>query len=123
VLSFFEAWSFCSQALIQVCVKECCPMKSSVLRCCRHCVVFPLVMSLFILCLQASLFAVQSSRQTSQGPQIYVQDSQAIKVNHAGSSVAVQALAAGNAQPLSATSADIDEDGVADLLAGYSTPA
>ncbi len=97
-------------------------MKSSVSRCCRHCISFSLLIFL-ILCLQASLFAVQSSQQTSRGPQIYVQDSQAIKVNHTGSSVAVQALAAGNAQPLSATSADIDEDGVADLLAGYSTPA
>lgn len=97
-------------------------MKSSVLRCCRHCIAFSLVIFL-ILCLQASLFAVQSSQQASRGPQIYVQDSQAIKVNHTGNSSAVQALAAGNAQPLSSTSADIDEDGVADLLAGYSTPA
>ena len=101
-------------------------MKSSVLRCCRHCVAFSLFIFLcFIFCLPASLFAVQSSQQTStsRGPQIYVQESQAIKVNHTGSSPAVQALAAGNAQPLSSASADVDEDGVADLLAGYSTPA
>ncbi len=99
-------------------------MKSSVLRCCRHCVASSLVIFL-TLCLSASLFAVQSSQQasTSRGPQIYIQASQAIKVNHTGSSLAVQALAAGNAQPLSSTSADVDEDGVSDLLAGYSTPA
>ncbi|HEV2991424.1 MAG TPA: CSLREA domain-containing protein [Candidatus Angelobacter sp.] len=52
-----------------------------------------------------------------------MQDSQAIKVNHTGNSPAVQTLVAGNAQPLSSISADIDEDGVADLLAGYSTAA
>ena len=91
-------------------------MKSSVSRCCRHCVAFSLVIFLFILCLQVSSFAVQSSQQASRGPQIFMQDSQAVKVNHTGNSAAVQALASGNAQPLSSISADVDEDGVADLL-------
>jgi CSLREA domain-containing protein/uncharacterized repeat protein (TIGR01451 family) len=76
-----------------------------------------------MFCLHGVLFAGGPSQKTFQGPQIYVQDAQALKVNHGGTSAAVQALATGNAQPLASTSADVDEDGVADLLVGYSTPA
>jgi CSLREA domain-containing protein/uncharacterized repeat protein (TIGR01451 family) len=76
-----------------------------------------------MLYLQGVVFAAGSFQQTFQGPQIYVQDTQAVKVNHTGAIAAVQALTAGSAQPLSSTSADIDEDGVADLLVGYNTPA
>ncbi len=49
-----------------------------------------------------------------------MQDSQPITANHLGTPAAVQALVTGQARPLSSTSADIDEDGVSDLLVGYS---
>src|SRR5579859_1263924 len=94
----------------------------SVLRFSRRVVVFSLPL-LMLLCLQAALFAAEPVQHTTQGPHIYVQDTQPVIANHAGDPAAVQALATGNAQPLSSTSADVDEDGVADLLVGYSTPA
>src|SRR5258708_456294 len=71
-----------------------------------------------LLCLQTALFA-----QSARGPHVYVQDSQALKVKHSGDPGAVQALATGLAQPLAVASADVDGDGVADLLVGYSAPA
>jgi CSLREA domain-containing protein len=75
-----------------------------------------------LLCLQVALFATGPAQHTPQGPHIYVQDTQPVRVNHSGDSAAVQALVTGQAQPLSSTSADIDEDGVTDLLVGYGTP-
>src|SRR5260370_5604555 len=75
-----------------------------------------------LFCVQTALFAAGPAPQAPQGPHIYVQDTQAVKVSHSGDADAVQALVAGQAQPLSSASADLDEDGVADLLVGYSTP-
>jgi CSLREA domain-containing protein/uncharacterized repeat protein (TIGR01451 family) len=78
---------------------------------------------LILFGLQAALSVAEPiGQQTPQGPHIYVQDTQPVKVNHLGPSVAVKSLAMGQAQPLSSASADIDEDGVPDLLVGYNTP-
>ncbi|HSM84528.1 MAG TPA: CSLREA domain-containing protein, partial [Candidatus Limnocylindrales bacterium] len=52
------------------------------------------------------------------GPRIWLQDSQTVPVTHAGTG----ALASGQAQAQAMVSADIDEDGIADLLIGYRTP-
>src|ERR1700680_4585687 len=76
---------------------------------------------LILFYLQAAL-AAGGPAPPSQGPHIYVQDAQRVRVNHSGDPAAVQALVTGQAQPLSFASADVDEDGVADLLVGYSTP-
>src|ERR1700687_4822946 len=78
---------------------------------------------LILLGLEAALLAVPAvAQQTPIGPHMYVRDSQTLNVNHAGKPNAVQILATGQAHPLSSTAADVDEDGVADLLVGYSTP-
>src|SRR5437016_8539367 len=75
---------------------------------------------LILFCLHTALFA---GGPAPQGPHIDVQETQPLRVNHLGDPAAVQALVSGAAQPLSSASADIDEDGVADLLVGYGTPA
>ncbi len=78
---------------------------------------------LILFGLQTVLYGAEPIRQqTPQGPHIYVQGTQPVKVNHLGPPATVQSLAMGQAQPLSSASADIDEDGVADLLVGYNTP-
>ena len=57
-----------------------------------------------------------------QGPKIWLDNNQALTVNQVGQSGLVSPLVAGQAQPLAMTSADVDSDGIADLLVGYSTP-
>jgi CSLREA domain-containing protein/uncharacterized repeat protein (TIGR01451 family) len=76
-----------------------------------------LASALLLVCLHTALFA-----QSSRGPHVYVEDGQALKVKHSGEPGAIQALATGQAQSLSVASADLDEDGVADLVVGYSAP-
>ena len=49
------------------------------------------------------------------GPKLWLQENRSLPVTHAGAAV-------GAAQPVSLTSGDIDGDGVADLLVGYSAP-
>jgi trimeric autotransporter adhesin len=56
------------------------------------------------------------------GPKIWLAEPQAVAVNHLGSASVVAPLLAGQAQPLAMISADVDGDGIADLLVGYSTP-
>src|SRR5258708_15491352 len=76
-----------------------------------------------LVCLQTAVFgAGPAPQQAPQGPHIYVQDTQKVQVSHSGDADAVQSLVAGQARPLSSASADLDEDGVADLLVGYGTP-
>lgn len=88
----------------------------------RRVFVFPALI-LILFGLQAALSVAEPiGQQSPQGPHIYVQDTQPVKVNHLGPPAALQSLAMGQAQPLSSASADIDEDGVADLLVGYNTP-
>src|SRR5258708_26900555 len=76
-----------------------------------------------LVCLQTAVFgAGPAPQQAPQGPHIYVQDTQKVQVSHSGDADAVQSLVAGQARPLSSASADLDEDGVTDLLVGYGTP-
>jgi hypothetical protein len=56
------------------------------------------------------------------GRHIAVQDPQAISVEFVGPQDAVQALQSGQARPLSLARGDFDEDGIEDLVAGYSAP-
>ncbi|HEY2171453.1 MAG TPA: VCBS repeat-containing protein, partial [Candidatus Angelobacter sp.] len=53
------------------------------------------------------------------GPKIWLQDNQSLPVAHTGAAASVMT---GAAQPVSLASGDIDADGVADLLVGYSAP-
>jgi large repetitive protein len=67
--------------------------------------------------------AVEALRQgPHSGPVIYLQDSEGLPVNHVGVTTASRSFASGDARPLSMTSGDIDEDGIADLVVGYSVP-
>jgi uncharacterized repeat protein (TIGR01451 family) len=56
------------------------------------------------------------------GPKIWLGDSQLLTVNPQGASGMSSPLTSGQAQPLSMISADLDGDGIADLVVGYSTP-
>jgi hypothetical protein len=55
-----------------------------------------------------------------RGPKIWLADNQPIPVKPVGSNL-TQAVAAEQAQPLSMASADVDGDGIADLVTGFST--
>src|SRR5215831_10070668 len=61
-----------------------------------------------------------SSSVVARGPKIWLQESQPLSVTHVGPAAA--GLAGGSAKPLSMVTADVDYDGVQDLLVGYSTP-
>ncbi len=75
------------------------------------------------LVLLAPLFGAGAAQNPPPtGPKIWLQESQSLPVNHAGPTDVVGPLMSGQAQPLAMASADVDEDGVADLLVGYSTP-
>jgi uncharacterized repeat protein (TIGR01451 family) len=76
-----------------------------------------LVSVVLVLCLQTALLA-----QSPRVPHIYLQEGQSLKVNHSGDTAAVQAMQTGKAQPVSIASADVDADGVADMVVGYSAP-
>src|ERR1700676_197607 len=78
--------------------------------------------ALIWFCLEAASLAATAVLPPPQGPHIYVQESRPLTVNHVGSSADVEALMSRQARPLSSNLADVDEDGVADLLVGYSTP-
>jgi uncharacterized repeat protein (TIGR01451 family)/CSLREA domain-containing protein len=55
-------------------------------------------------------------------PWINLRDGVALPAAYDGPGAAVQAMADGQAQPLSLAAADFDEDGVPDLVAGYAGP-
>src|SRR5207344_1934307 len=57
----------------------------------------------------------------ASGPKIWLQDNRSLAVTHAGAAVQNPGLMDA-AQPVSLASGDIDGDGVADLLVGYSGP-
>jgi mucin-19 len=57
-----------------------------------------------------------------QGPKIWLRDNQSMPVKPVGAPTLVQSVAAGQAQPLSMATADVDGDGVADMVAGFSAP-
>jgi fimbrial isopeptide formation D2 family protein/uncharacterized repeat protein (TIGR01451 family) len=60
--------------------------------------------------------AAPVQQSTATGPKIWLQDNQPLAVTHTGASLTA------TAQPLSMASADIDGDGIADLVVGYSAP-
>jgi uncharacterized repeat protein (TIGR01451 family) len=71
------------------------------------------------LALLAPLFSPGATGQGPVGPKIWLQESRTLPVSHAGDTTVVGALVSGQAQPLAMTSADIDGDGVTDLIVGY----
>jgi FG-GAP-like repeat len=73
------------------------------------------------LLMGAALVAIPGAGPQS-GPKIWLAEPQTVAVNHLGSPSVVAPLVAGQAQPLAMISADVDGDGIADLLVGYSTP-
>jgi uncharacterized repeat protein (TIGR01451 family) len=66
------------------------------------------------------LFAQQQI--VARGPKIWLGDNQALPVVPVGPTTLAQNVAAGKAQPLSMTAADVDGDGVSDMIAGFSAP-
>jgi fimbrial isopeptide formation D2 family protein len=70
--------------------------------------------------LQSHLFALQ--QLVVRGPKIWLGDNQALPVQPVGPTTLAQYVAAGKAQPLSMTAADVDGDGVTDMIAGFSAP-
>jgi len=79
-----------------------------------------LVMFLVLGGLGSYLFAA-ALQAPVRGPKIWLGDNQALPVKPVGPALA-QSLAAGQAQALSMVSADVDGDGVADMIAGFSAP-
>lgn len=58
----------------------------------------------------------------AKGHQVAIQDAQAVAVDFVGPVSVLQALESGKAQPLSLARGDLDEDGIEDLVTGYSAP-
>jgi uncharacterized repeat protein (TIGR01451 family) len=52
---------------------------------------------------------------------LYLQGERSLSVSYVGAPAAVQALSSGQLKPLALASADLDGDGVEDLIAGYAT--
>ncbi|HEY1938475.1 MAG TPA: hypothetical protein VGJ33_11125 [Candidatus Angelobacter sp.] len=71
-----------------------------------------------ILCAGNRLPALQQS--PTPGPRIWLADNQSVPVKTAGAPGTAESVAAGKAQPLSMATADVDGDGVADMVAGFS---
>jgi uncharacterized repeat protein (TIGR01451 family) len=57
-----------------------------------------------------------------RGPKIWLGDNQALPVKPVGAPTLAQSVAAGQAQPTAMATADVDGDGVADMVAGFSAP-
>ena len=58
----------------------------------------------------------------ARGPKIWLGDNQALPVKPVGAPTLAQSVAAGQAQPTAMATADVDGDGVADMIAGFSAP-
>ncbi|HWS18062.1 MAG TPA: hypothetical protein VN223_08600, partial [Candidatus Elarobacter sp.] len=58
----------------------------------------------------------------ARGPKIWLGDNQAVPVKPVGAPTLAQSVAAGQAQPTAMATADVDGDGVADMIAGFSVP-
>src|SRR4051812_11736583 len=65
------------------------------------------------------LSAAALQQAPARGPKIWLADNQAVPVRPVGPALA-QSVAAGQAQALSMATADVDGDGVADMVAGFS---
>ncbi|HET9283874.1 MAG TPA: hypothetical protein VFR24_18145, partial [Candidatus Angelobacter sp.] len=83
---------------------------------------FAVAVFLLLACsgLTDHLFALQQTAVS--GPKIWLGDNQALPVKPVGPTTLAQNVAAGNAQPLSMTAADVDGDGAMDMVAGFSGP-
>ncbi|HEV7522828.1 MAG TPA: hypothetical protein VGP89_17130, partial [Candidatus Angelobacter sp.] len=57
-----------------------------------------------------------------RGPKIWLGDNQALPVKAVGAPTLAQSVAAGQAQPTAMATADVDGDGIADMIAGFSAP-
>ncbi|HXA86896.1 MAG TPA: hypothetical protein VNZ47_17555, partial [Candidatus Dormibacteraeota bacterium] len=58
----------------------------------------------------------------ARGPKIWLGDNQTLPVKPVGAPTLAQSVAAGQAQPTAMATADVDGDGVADMIAGFSAP-
>jgi uncharacterized repeat protein (TIGR01451 family) len=76
---------------------------------------------LFLGGLGSYLSAAQLQQAPARGPKIWLADNQPVPVK-TGSAGLAQSVTAGQAQPLAMAAADVDSDGIADLVAGFSAP-
>jgi uncharacterized repeat protein (TIGR01451 family) len=77
---------------------------------------------LFLGGLGSYLSAAPLQQAPVRGPRIWMGDNQAVPVKTNGAAGLSQGLASGQIQPLSMATADVDGDGVADLVTGFGTP-
>jgi len=80
-----------------------------------------LVLFLILGGLGSYLFAA-ALQAPARGPRIWLGDNQAVPVKPVGAPSLAQNVAAGQAQALSMATADVDGDGVQDMVAGFSAP-
>jgi uncharacterized repeat protein (TIGR01451 family) len=80
-----------------------------------------ILLLLLILSGLGNYLSAAALQAAARGPKIWLQDNQPLAVAHTGAAAQNPGLMAA-AQPVSMASADIDADGVADLLVGYSAP-
>jgi hypothetical protein len=70
----------------------------------------------------ASHLSAAAMQAPARGPKIWLGDNQALPVKPVGAPTLAQSVAAGQAQPTAMATADVDGDGVADMIAGFSAP-
>ena len=78
---------------------------------------------LFLLLILSSvgIYLPAAAQVPATGPKLWLQDNRSLAVTHSGAAVQNPGLM-GAAQPISLASGDIDGDGVADLVVGFSAP-
>jgi CSLREA domain-containing protein len=81
-----------------------------------------LLLLLILSSLGNYLPAAKALQAAARGPKIWLGDNQALPMTPVGAPTLAQSVAAGQAQPLSMATADVDGDGVADMVAGFSAP-
>jgi uncharacterized repeat protein (TIGR01451 family) len=81
-----------------------------------------IVLLLLILSGLGNYLSAAALQAPARGPKIWLGDNQALPMTPVGAPTLAQSVAAGQAQPLSMATADLDGDGVADMVAGFSTP-
>lgn len=77
------------------------------------------------ICIVVATASSISSAQVGKfapGPVVRVTGASSLASSYSGPKESVQALLAGQLQPLSLVSSDFDEDGIADLIVGYAAP-
>ena len=99
--------------------------RSSLSLCKRILASVPSVSILLLLLILSGLVNFQPAaalQAPARGPKIWLGDNQAVPMTPVGAGTLAQSVAAGQAQPLSMATADVDGDGVADMVAGFSAP-